>query len=403
MATTRVNGWKAAALSLFVVSPAFAQGFELDLTEQKPQVPEEFRPTIAVIGVTAIDETNDLATVGRAKLLESELDRVVAAMTGDFTKIVSPSDAAKALEGGADAARKCIDFSCLDANAKKIKVDRLILATIAKSGPGHIIKVYGFDGALSEVVQTEFESGEKQEKAAMGGFAGLQGKSQATKDKELIKKATPIFQAVANKLVTGNGKISIDTAEPSAVSTLSGGIEGGTGSFTKVVPRGAYDVKVNAEGYQQFEAHVTVEPMKQADVHVVLIAKPVEVKAVPIVREETTPVIQRPGAYIAVAGVACVVVGLVLGSQAKSIEGKAVDANMDGRLDITRAQAKSAQGDALAANVLVGVGAAAIAGGAIWFFAVPGKVKHVDEATGGEGAGSSGGGFGITMGVGGRF
>jgi hypothetical protein len=400
MPPTRVTGWKAAVLSVLLAAPAFAQGFELDLTD-KPQVPEEFRPSIAVIGVTALEEEKDLVTVGRAKLLESELDRVVAAMSGDFIKIVSPGDAAKALEGGADAARKCIDFSCLDTNAKKIKVDRLILATIAKSGPGHVIKIYGFDGALAEVVQAEFESAEKQEKAAMGGFAGLQGKSQATKDKELVKKATPLFQAVANKLIVANGKISVDTAEPSAVTNLSSGIEGGTGSFTKVIPRGAYDVKTVAEGYQPFEAHVTVEPMKQADVKVVLIAKPVEIKAVPIVREETTPVGQRPGAYIAVAGVACVVVGLVLGSQAKSIEGKAVDANMDGRLDITRAQAKSAQGDALAANVLVGVGAAAIAGGAIWFFAVPGKVKHIEEPAGDTG--SAGAGFGVTMGVGGRF
>ncbi len=391
-------GRTVAAVWLLTSSLALAQGYELDLTE-KPQVPEEFRPSIAVLGVTAGDETPDPLTVARAKLLESELDRVVASDTG-FGRIVSPTDAAKALGGDADAARKCIDFACLDQYAKKIKVDRLILALITKSGPGHVVKVYGFDGALAEVVQAEFESAEKQEKAAMGGFAGLQGKSQASKDKELVKRGTPVFTEVEKKLTTANGKISIDTAEPTALTTLSNGVEGGTGSFIKVVPRGAYEVKTSAPEYQPFEAHVTVEPLKTAEVKVVLIAKPMEVKAVPIVREEVTPPLKRPGVYLAVAGAVAVVVGVVLGQNAKAIEAKAVDANQDGRLDITRSQAKSAQTDALLANVLVGAGGAAIAGGAIWFFVAPGKVRHVEEPTDVSGGSS---GTGVMLGVGGRF
>ncbi len=391
--------WSATAVALLASTPTFGQGFELDLSE-KPNVPEEFRPTIAVLGVTSGEAAPDPVITARAKLLESELDRVVAAMT-DFGRIVSPADAAKALGAEAEAARKCIDFSCLDTYAKKIKVDRLVLAIISKSGPGHVVKVYGFDGALNEVVQAEFESGEKQEKAAMGGFAGLQGKSQAVKDKELVKKSTPVFSEVVHKLTTPNGKLTVDTAEPTAVTTLSGGYEGGTGSFTKVVPRGAYDVKTSAPDYQPFEAHVTIEPMKTAEVKVVLIAKPVEVKPVATLpKEESTPVYQRPGLYLAVAGVAAVVVGVALGASAKGIESKAVDANQDGALDITRAQAKTAQSDALMANVLVGVGAAAIAGGGIWFFVAPGKVKH---AEGPEPGGDVGGGFGVTAGVGGRF
>jgi hypothetical protein len=153
-------------------SIGFAQGFELDLSE--PEVPPEFRPTLAVIGISSGEAAEDPIVTSRAKMLEAELVRIAAANPA-FGKVMDPGQAAQELGAKAAEARKCIDFACLDTLAKALKVDRLILGTVTKSGPASMLTLYGFDAVLPEVVQGTVESGEKAEKAKIGGFAGIQG------------------------------------------------------------------------------------------------------------------------------------------------------------------------------------------------------------------------------------
>lgn len=387
-----------ALLSLLPAVVWAQDAYELDLSEA--EVPAEFKPSIAVLGVTQAEE--DPILVSRAKMLEAELTKVVQG-SGKFSKVLDPSQVAQALGDEAAAARKCGDYQCSLALTKKLGVDRLVSDSLNKSGPASLLTLIGFDPALNDLPGAQIESNEKQDKQQMGGFAGLQGKTQSQKDKEFIKKATPLMGEALYALSKPNGKIAIDSAEPSSVATINGE-EAGVGSFEKILGRGSYEVKVTAAGYQTFEARVTVEEQKVATVKVVLVAKPIEVKPQVVAEKSTgSPIYARPGLYVAAAGVVAVAVGIVMGVQAKSVEGRAVDRDGDGVVDVTRAQVQAAKGQATLANVLVGAGAVAVAGGGVWFFLTPSK-NGVPKADDPQAPPAEGGGaFGWTAGVGGRF
>jgi hypothetical protein len=386
-------------LSVAILSTtAGGQGFELDLSD--PEVPGEFRPSIAVIGIASKEGPEDTVNANRATLLENELVKAVAGNAA-FGKVMNPAEVGAILGPAKAAALKCLDYACLDALARTLKVDRLIKGTVAKSGVVSLLTVYGFDPGETEVVSTYVESSERQEKAQIGGFAGISGKSQAAKDREFAKKAVPPFFDIMERIKTPNGKIAVDSAELTAVATLNDG-ELGVGSFEKVISRGNYEVKVTAAGYLPFEAKVVVEPQKTAVVKVLLVAKPLEnAGAVAEVRQNGTPAIARPGLYIAIAGAIAVGVGIGVGMSAKGTEARAIP-NGDGVVPISRTAAKGAQSSALVSNILVGAGAVAIAGGGVWFFLTPAPSstkKKAEEPNATEG----GGGFGVMVGYQGTF
>ena len=393
---------RALALLLLVPAAAWAQD-GMDVSE--PSVAPEFMPSIAVLGVVPAE--SDPVLTSRAGQLQPEL--LKAAQTAEaFSKVVDPAAAATVLGEGTAAAKACTDYACFQGVAKKLGVNRLIVGVLAKSGPASMLTLHGFDGALPELVKAEVESNERQEKQQLGGFAGLQGKSQATKDKEFLKKAQPIFFETLKLLQTPNGKLQIDSAESTSIATLNNE-EGGVGSFEKVLPRGSYEVKVTAAGYLPFETRITVEEQKTASVHVVLVAKPIERAPVAVVEADdgVRPIYARPSVYVIGAGVVACAVGVGLGLSARGVEGRAVDKNGDGIVEVTRAEAQSAKSKALMANVLVGAGAAAVAGGTVWFFLTPSKApapkKKEDGAPANATGTTEGSGGGWMVGVGGTF
>lgn len=389
-------------LLLLTATPALAQEEFGGIDLAEPTVPMEFRPSIAFVGLQPLGPDGD-AQGPRVRVLEPELLKVVMAST-DFAKTLSPAQVTAAL-GPDDAAkaRSCADYACLEALAQRLNVDRLVLGSVAKAGPGSLLTLLGFDSGLPEVASLQLDSGEKQEKALLGGFAGIQGKSQAQKDREFAKKAAPALFELLKKLNTPNGKLVVDCLENGAVST-GRGRELGKGSFEVVLPRGKLELEVTAEGCLPFRASVEVRPQQLSTVKVALVARPLEVKAAPTVPQAPrgTPFYARPGLYLAVAGLAAVVTGLVLGFNAKRLERRAGDIT-DGVADISAAQASTARTQALLANVLVASGGALTAGGAIWFALTPGvpKATRIDEAP--SDAPPSGGGGGMTLTLGGSF
>ena len=383
-----------------VASTARGQGFELDLSE--PEVPAEFRPSIAVIAVSSGEATEDAVITGRARLLEAELLKTTTGSAG-FGKVTNSSTVASTLGAANAAALKCVDYACLSELARSLKIDRLIKGVVTKSGPASLLTLYGFDAALPEVVITQVESSERQEKAAIGGFAGIAGKSQAVKDREFVKKAVPFFFEVLEKIKTPNGKIVVDSREGASIATFNA-LEGGVGSFDRVVARGSYDVKVTAPGYNPFLQHVSVEPLKTETVKVLLVARELEVKLLEAAPAENgTVMIKRPGLYIAIAGLIVAGVGVAMGVTAKGIESRAKP-DVSGVVPVSRSQAKVAKTDALLFNILVPTGAAMVAGGGVWFFLTSGPVpvkRKVEELPAAPPA--EGGGFGAMVGYTGQF
>jgi hypothetical protein len=392
---------KRLALALTLVPTlAAGQDFGIDLSEEK--TPPEFRPSIAFVGVTPAEADEQLA--GRARLLEAELLKSLAD-TEDFATVKQPVDVA----GISATARKCLEPACLNELADKLQVHRVITATLSRAGPGTVLQISGFDPTLPAVLPASIESGEKQDKAAIGGFAGIAGKSQAQRDKEFITKARPVFVEMVKKLKTPLGKLGVDVIEPQAITRVKGK-DLGTGTFEKALPAATYELEVTCEGYLPFTSTVTVEPMKKADVKVTLVAKPIDPSTRPMaqVRETGTPFYKRPGLFMAIGGAALVGLGFMFGAMAKGVENRAVDDDGDGVLDITRAEANGARTNAVLANVFVPLGGAMMVGGLIWFFVTPsvkgtvapaGPALPSDEQ---EGAGF-GAVNGLTVGMGGTF
>jgi hypothetical protein len=225
--------------------------------------------------------------------------------------------------------------------------------------------VIAYDPGFSELLTLKQDSGEKAERS----FLGVAGKSQAQKDREFIKKIAPVLESAMKKVATPNGKVAVDSPEASATATIDG-VEAGIGSFEAVVQRGTHVVKVAAAGFEPFEETVKVEPLQTVTVKVMLKAKEIVAPPPVVVRPSTgRPLHQRPGLYVAIAGAAAVGVGLAFGQMATNVQNK-VNAGGD-PVDVTRAAAKAAPTHALLANILVGAGAAMIAGGTVWMILTP--------------------------------
>ena len=182
----------------------------------------------------------------------------------------------------------------------------------------------------------------------MGGFAGLAGKPRAQSDKEFVKKATPTFMEVLQKLGTPLGKIAIDVIDTNAVTTIKGK-EAGTGNFEKVLPVGNYELVTTTTDYEPYQTTVKVEPQKLTTVRVTLIARALTVAPVTTVkRDDGRPsAFKRPGLYIAIAGIIAAGVGIALGQSAKGVESRSAQLNDMGVSPITRAEANGATTNAL--------------------------------------------------------
>ena len=383
---------------LFALPLAASAQDELGLDFSEEKTPVEFRPSIAFVGVTPEQPEEPLAA--RAKLLEAELFKLIGE-SEQFAAVKSPLEAATV----STTARKCLDFACLEALAEKLGVQRIVMGTLGKSGPGTVLTLYGFDPTLPAVLPMSIESGEKQEKAQLGGFAGIAGKSQAQRDKEFLGKTKGPFNEMLKKIATPLGKLAIDVIEQKAVTRVRGK-ELGTGSFEKAMPVGTYEVEVVSDEYQPFTSSVTIEPAKKAVVKVSLVAKPVEVAPLPVVTAEPAPAFyKRPGLYVVLAGAIVMGLGFMFGGMAKSTENRAKDADLDGYIDITRSQAQTAKTQALLANILVATGGVMMGAGAIWAFVIPLiPSKSGGQAPAGPAPGDpEGSGFGFSAAVGGTF
>ena len=221
-----------------------------------------------------------------------------------------------------------------------------------------------YDPSQPELLSGSVDSGEKAERT----FAGVGGKSQAQKDKEYLRHVAGFLVTTLGKLTTPNGKIVVDNPEPSAPVNFDGQ-DVGTGKVEIITHRGQHTIKIITDAYKPFEQIVTVEPAKDAQVKALLVAKPLEHPIEMQKPVSTGPSIaSKPGLYVAIVGLAALVAGVVHGPAGQGHRGQGGARRRPALVPITRAQAKDAQSKALAANVLGGVGAAALVGGGAWLY-----------------------------------
>jgi hypothetical protein len=173
--------------------------------------------------------------------------------------------------------------------------------------------------------------------------------------------------------------LTLATDEPQARVHLGAHLLGRGPLQERRIAPGPQALSVEAEGYQPFQRELSPQPGETLEVRADLLPEPPAAVAtasppptLPVQRLPRGAALwERPGFYVGLAGVLALGMGLGLGASASSVQARALDANGDGVLDITRAEARSAEWRALAANVLLGVGALGLGVGGVWLALAP--------------------------------
>lgn len=358
---------------------------EVEVTSDDTSVRQELQPTLAVLEVTAPD--GDAVSVSRARQLEAELLEAVG-KSERFQMVLTPAQVKSQL-GETPA---CADLDCFKLARSKLKVHRLARLTVQRQGTGSLVTVVGFDPSLPTLKLAALDSAEKAEQT----FLGLAGRTQRQRDRDFLRRLVPLSLSALKRLSTANGKLVVENRDP-AVTVFLDGEPVGNGRVELVMQRGPHTVSIGSQVYEPFSQNVTVEPLKPAIVDVQLVAKPL---ATPVATPMTvvvssTPLTQRPGLYVALAGAAAAAVGAGLGLSTLSVQSR-LDAG--GRpVSVTRAEAVGAQTTAVLSSVLLAGGAVLIGGGLIWVALTPVKRTQVGEPT------ESVGPEGCTLHLGGTF
>jgi hypothetical protein len=286
--------------------------------------------------------------------------------TLSFKKLISPDEAKIWLGGSSTEAKNCNEAACLGGLAQALGAEQILVAQWRQAKDDLAIRIYLFRLGDTQVRREQF---------LVKGMSLASLKQQAgTAVGTLLDQARKTSARLVVKTNVRTARIWVN------------GRQLGVGEVEKTLPGGVHRVKILAEGSPPYEQEVLLGRGSERTVKVIFhqderpalfTGSNEEFAQFPVVERtpekpwEAPSVFKHPGLYVAAGGVALAVLGIVLGVQAKAVEGRAVDADGDGRLDVSRGEIQSARGKATWCNVLLGSGAALTVGGATWLFVAP--------------------------------
>lgn len=395
--TVQCAGLCASLLALALSTEARAQeDLGLDLTADTM----DLRPTLAVVGVELSEGNpkrdgwilNYLGTLVTANADKSKL----------FSTVMKPDEVAQKLGDKYAAALKCTEDTCMVELASALGVERVITAQASHGATDSGLKLNAFTRATL---------------AVQSATVDVKGPPHGDFFKKTIVALKPLFQSLSGKLAHLKVAPSLDTAK-----VTLGDRTLGTGTVDVKVSAGNYLLKATAEGFAG-QQQVTLEEGGSADLQLAM--EPVREEGPAKVAaggKTTSPststsppsspssitgpgpedaaqaaaakkpsgrgfaldgYLKHPGTYVGAGGAVAILIGAGLGASAMATKGRAIDANRDGVLDITRNDALAAQSQAVIANVLFAAGALGLAGGGAWIYLSPPKGGGVAVSAGG--------------------
>jgi hypothetical protein len=390
-----------AALALSTESRA-QQDLGLDLTSDTM----DLRPTLAVVGVDLSEGNpkrdgwilNYLGTLVSANAAKSNL----------FSSVLKPDEVAQKLGDKYADALKCAEDTCMVEIASALGVERVLTAQASHGATTSGLKLNAFSRATLAVQSATVEE---------------KGPPHGDYFKKTVVALKPLFQSLSGKLAHLKVTPSLDTAK-----VTLGDRELGTGAVDAKVSAGHYLLKATADGFAG-QQPVTLEEGGSAEVQLAMepsheeasqgiaiggkatsgapsspagsktstspqsspsiagpgpedeLAKASKKPAGPSIPLDAY--LKHPGTYVGAGGAVAILIGAGLGAGAMATKGRAVDANHDGVVDITRNDALAARSQAVIANVLFAAGALGLAGGGAWIFVSPPKGGGVAVSAGG--------------------
>ena len=376
--------WTVLGLALLTASSvANAQEFGLDLTDST-----DYRPRLAVIGLAAVDPAVP-PDLGEKLKVDKVATEVVesAERSSTFSAVLPPADVYGKVSETYAEALACAEESCLIPLGDKLGVNQVVTGQLVLKNGKPLLRVLQFTRFINklEVTEVPLDGGPRDfERKALAAFGAVFKKASAT---------------LAILKITGGPK--------GTTARVAQGLLGPV-PMDQALPAGTYLLKIEAEGFLADEIELNLASGTTKKIEANLIPKsadgapaPAPAAAVAVSTMPSGPsgkaMLKRPGLYVALAGAVVAAIGLSFGAAAQGIERRAVDADANGTLDITRAERQRAYTDATLANVLVGTGAAALAGGALWFFLTPRAPAHPVLSSPDES------GLGMSLGVGGSL
>jgi hypothetical protein len=324
----------------------------LDLRNDDPKT--ELMPRFVLLGL----DTPERAGAQQAQAWLKTLAR--GAMSSGMVVLgANLQEARERLEKGYDAAVRCSQVSCLAEPAEALEADLLTTARLSLEDAGWTLRAWTYDRDR-RVVHEDVVTGRNPKDAAF--------------QKEAAAKLSNRMMALARPRAV----LTVTVNVPQAVVKVGERILG-VGSVEAKLPPGTTQLEVSADEYGTFTRTLNLKPGGREAVDVRLeISGPAPegpgddaVAGVGGRRGGGASIFKRPAFYTALAGLAAVGVGAVLGMGAKDVESRATDANGDGMLDVSRKERLDAQSQANLATALIAGGGVVAAGSAAWLVLVP--------------------------------
>ncbi|NMO17098.1 PEGA domain-containing protein [Pyxidicoccus fallax] len=292
------------------------------------------------------------------------------------------------LAQGYAAATRCSEVACLSEPADALDADLLTSARLSLEDAGWTLRLWTYDRDRRVVVE-DVVTGRNPRDAAF------------------LKEAEAKLASRVMALARPRALLKVEVNVPQAVVKVGERILG-VGSVEARLSPGTSQLEVSADEYSTFTRTLNLKPGQTESLEVRLeISGPApegpgdEAVGGLSKRGAGGPsIFKRPALYTAVAGLAAVAVGVVVGMGAKDVEKRGGDANGDGIYDLTRKERLDAQSQANLATALIVGGGVVTAGSVAWLVVVP---TRSEPKTSVQPGGTGGASTALQLVVGGSF
>lgn len=342
-----------------------AGGMGLDLSGATQPTGPDLQPRFALVGLDTPERAGAAVAKRWMMWLQSQ-----ALRTGKVAQAADPAEARQTLAADYDAALRCEEASCLSGPAETLDAELVTTARLALEDGGWTLHLWTYDRDRG-VVEADVVRGRKPN------------------DSNFIREAGAVLSKRVTDLARQRAQLKVSCNVSQAVVRVGEKMLG-VGNVEARLPPGEVQLVVEADDYTPYTKKLTLAPGETQEVSVRLeLNGPAPEGPPPDAVANVTKkssrkssaggpsVFSRPALYTAVVGLAALGAGVAMGLP---LQHKAVDANGDGVLDISRTEYLAARQQSMLSTALMAGGGAVAGGSLLWLLIVPQRSAPVSSS-----------------------